>query len=78
MWLGPPRPDLLERGSCSTPEEIAAAREKVEAVAEWVQLLPITPLRAGLSVQTGTAREDGYSVHRFAVPPEAASPYHLA
>ena len=64
-WIGAPRPTLNERGSCSTPEEIAEANARVEAAAEWHELLPITKLRAGYVA-------DGYSVHRFAVPAAVA------
>ena len=65
-WLGPPRSNLGERGTCSTPEEIAEARAKVEAVAEWTELVPVSPLRAGYT-------EGGSSIHRFAVPSAATA-----
>ena len=65
-WLGPPRATLGQQGSCASPEEIAAARARVEAAAEWIELVPISKLRPGY-----TAEEN--SVHRFEVPPGAAS-----
>ena len=65
-WLGPLRPTLGQQGSCATPEEIAVARAKVEAVAEWTELVPISKLRPGYV-------EGGNSIHRFQVPQLPAS-----
>ena len=64
-WLGPARSDLGQIGTCATPDAIADARRRVEAVAEWAELVPHTPLRPGYV-------EGGQSVHRFAVPSAAA------
>lgn len=64
-WLGPPRSTLGVQGSCASPDEIAAAAAAVERAAEWVELIPISPLRSGYV-------EDEHSVHRFAVPASAA------
>lgn len=72
-WLGPPRADLGVQGTCATPEEIAEARAKVEAAAEWIQLLPIVPLRPGYTEDRRHGEAEAYSIHRFAVPPSAAS-----
>ena len=73
-WLGPPRSTLGVQGTCATPEEIAEARARVEAAAEWIELLPISKLRPGYTEDGRHGlREDGqYSVHRFAVPAHAA------
>ena len=65
-WLGPPRADLGVRGTCATPDEIAKARARVEAIAEWHELLPMMRLRPGYV-------KDGQSVHRFATPPALAA-----
>ena len=65
-WLGPRRPTLGVQGSCATPEEIAAASSAVDAAAEWVELVPLSPLRPGYV-------EGGNSVHRFEVPAAAAA-----
>ncbi|EOD08370.1 hypothetical protein EMIHUDRAFT_459309 [Emiliania huxleyi CCMP1516] len=46
-WLGPPRADLGQRGSCASADEIARARAAVEAKAEWCELVPESRLRAG-------------------------------
>ena len=76
-WLGPPRATLGEQGSCATPEEIVEAAAKVEKIAEWTELLPMVRLRPGY-VKGGSASgpdpgEGADSIHRFAVPPSAAS-----
>jgi len=65
-WLGPKRPTLGVQGTCASPEEIAEARERVEAIAEWHELVQLTKLRPGYV-------EDGHSVHRFATAPDAAA-----
>ena len=72
-WLGPPRATLGVQGTCATPEEIAESRARVEAAAEWTELLPIVPLRAGYTEDRRHGEAEGYSVHRFAVPPSAAT-----
>ena len=48
-------------GTCATPDEIAKARARIEAIAEWHELLPMMRLRPGYV-------KDGQSVHRFATP----------
>eukprot|EP00965_Chrysotila_dentata_P237012 6201644-Pleurochrysis_carterae.AAC.1 len=46
-WLGQVRPSLGQRGSASSPEEIAAADKAAEAAGTWVELVPMSPLRPG-------------------------------
>ena len=48
-------------GTCAPPDEIAKARARIEAIAEWHELLPMMRLRPGYV-------KDGQSVHRFATP----------
>ena len=75
-WIGPQRPTLGVQGTCSTPEEIEAASRAAEGVAGgWVELVPLSPLRPGYVEGGPTAAPEGEmnaSVHRFAVPAEAA------
>jgi len=76
-WLGPKRPTLGVQGTCATADEIEAAAARVEGVAGgWVELVPLSPLRAGYVAGGATAAPEGIpnaSVHRFAVPPAAAA-----
>lgn len=72
-WLGPPRATLGVQGTCATPEEIVEAKARVEAAAEWTQLLPIVPLRPGYTEDRRHGEAEAYSVHRFTVPPSAAA-----
>jgi len=71
-WLGEPRADLDVRGSASTPEEMAAAEAACASAAEWVELVPATPLRGGYVEQNDALIDGAGSIHRFIVPPAAA------
>ena len=72
-WLGPPRADLGQRGSCASADEIARARAAVEAKAEWCELVPESRLRAGYVRGAASGVPDdgevaeGNSVHLFEV-----------